>query len=66
MNNLLAELYFHIFEYLHLEDLANLRLTRRKFNEILYRFRIKELNFYCPTEENENFRRRWFFYKSAN
>ena len=60
MNNLAIELYFHIFEYLNIEDLFNLRLVCAKFESVLREFRIKELVFYQSNNSLE-YRRRWFY-----
>ena len=47
MNNLPIEIYnLLFFNYLHLENLANLRLVCKKFNYILKAYKIKELNFF--------------------
>ena len=48
MNCLPIEICYHIFQYLHLNDLRILRLTCKRFKEMLYGFTIKELNINYP------------------
>ena len=48
MNCLPIEIYYHIFQYLHLNNLCILRLTCKRFKEMLYGFTIKELNIDHP------------------
>ena len=52
MNCLPIEICYHIFQYLHLNDLRSFRLICKRFKEMLYGFTIKELNIDHPNYRN--------------
>ena len=63
MNNLQFEFFPHIYEnifgYLNVDDLLNVRLVCRRFNELLMKHKLEELVFYnLKTITNTH---NWFF-----
>ena len=65
MDKLPLELFYHLFEYLDLDELFNLRLTCKEFNEMLKEFRIRELRFFDPNIKTYDVikirKRNWFY-----